>query len=131
MAPTAVRSVVVVEDDATFCKSLTRLLSSHGLCVSSFASAEEFLRGISATSIGCLILDINLPGMSGLELQKHLSNDSWQPIPLIFLTASDEPGGGMRAQAMQRGAYAFFDKPFCSEEFIAAVLAALASINGM
>jgi FixJ family two-component response regulator len=101
--------VSVVDDDESFRAALQRLLKSAGFLVRSFASAEDFLRSGQQHDTGCLIADIRMPGMSGLDLQAKLNADHC-PIPTIFITAHGDER--MRLQAMRGGAVKFLAKPF-------------------
>jgi FixJ family two-component response regulator len=101
--------ISIVDDDESIRKGLGRLFKSVGFDVQCFGSAEEFLNSGDFQGSACLILDLRMPGMDGLELQRRLIADNWQ-IPIVFLTAhSDEHS---RAQAMKAGAIDFVDKPF-------------------
>ena len=101
--------VCVVEDDAPMRESLQNLLRSVGLRVEAFASAQEFLRRTRPDVPGCLVLDVRLPGLSGLELQQRLAAGD-MAMPIIFITGhGDIP---MTVQAMKAGAVAFLTKPF-------------------
>jgi FixJ family two-component response regulator len=99
--------VAVVDDDASFRKAVARLVRLWGFQAGTFASAEEYLR--IATPADCLVLDMHLEGMSGLELQARLSGDQ-RMIPIIFVTAMDDPIA--RGRALERGAVAYLEKPF-------------------
>ena len=101
--------VAVVDDDEPFRAALQRLLKSAGFSVRSFASAEDFLDCGQQHETGCLIADIRMPGMSGLDLQAKL-NAEHCPIPTIFITAHGDEK--MRLQAMRSGAVKFLGKPF-------------------
>ena len=101
--------VAVVEDDASYRLALQRLLKSAGFSVQLFESAEEFLNSGQQHETGCLIADIRMPGMSGLDLQARLTADHC-PIPIIFITAHGDEQ--MRLQAMRGGAVKFLGKPF-------------------
>jgi len=101
--------VAVVEDDAPYRLALQRLLKSAGFSVQLFESAEEFLNSGQQHETGCLIADIRMPGMSGLDLQARLTADHY-PIPIIFITAHGDEQ--MRLQAMRGGAVKFLGKPF-------------------
>jgi FixJ family two-component response regulator len=101
--------VAVVEDDAPYRLALQRLLKSAGFSVQLFESAEEFLNSGQQHETGCLIADIRMPGMSGLDLQARLTADHC-PIPIIFITAHGDEQ--MRLQAMRGGAVKFLGKPF-------------------
>lgn len=104
-----VEVVSVVDDDESFRAALQRLLKSAGIPVRSFASAEDFLKSGQQRETGCLIVDIRMSGMSGLDLQAKLNADHC-PIPTIFITAHDDEK--MRLQAMRGGAVKFLAKPF-------------------
>ena len=104
-----VKVVSIVDDDESFRGALQRLLKSAGFPVRSFASAEEFLKSGQQHDTGCLISDIRMPGMSGLDLQAKLNADHC-PIPTIFITAHGDEK--MRLQAMRGGAVKFLAKPF-------------------
>jgi FixJ family two-component response regulator len=103
------KMVAVVEDDASYRLALQRLLKSAGFSVQLFESAEEFLDSGQQHETGCLIADIRMPGMSGLDLQARLTADHY-PIPIIFITAHGDEQ--MRLQAMRGGAVKFLGKPF-------------------
>jgi FixJ family two-component response regulator len=101
--------VAVVDDDEAFRAALQRLLKSAGCSVRSFASAEEFLDSGQHHETGCLIADIRMPGMSGLDLQAKLNAERC-PIPIIFITAHGDET--LRLQAVRGGAVQFLTKPF-------------------
>jgi FixJ family two-component response regulator len=103
------KMVAVVEDDEAFRAALQRLLKSAGFQVRTFASAEDFLDSGLQHETACLIADIRMPGMSGLDLQAKLNADHC-PIPIIFITAHGDEQ--MRLQAMRGGAVKFLGKPF-------------------
>ena len=114
--------VAVVEDDEAYRAAVLRLLKSAALDVQSFGSAEDFLNSGQQHETGCLIADIRMPGMSGLDLQAKLNADHC-PIPTIFITAHGDEK--MRLQAMRGGAVKFFVKPFDCETLLESVRAAL------
>ena len=103
------RLVAVVDDDESVRSAVHGALKSVGLRARAFGSAEEFLKSGILDETGCLITDLQMPGMSGLELQAKLAQDDCR-IPIIFITAYGEPR--MRAQAIDAGAIQFLDKPF-------------------
>jgi FixJ family two-component response regulator len=110
-----VATVFVVDDDEAVRGSLKLLLKTLGLPVQAYASAQEFLEGFDARRSGCLVLDIRMPGMSGLELQEEL-NTRGAMLPIIFITGhGDVP---MAVEAMQRGAMDFLQKPFRDQELV-------------
>jgi FixJ family two-component response regulator len=114
--------VMIVDDDNSTRKSVRRLMKSFGIAVETFPSAEEFLGSDRLDKTSCLILDVHMPGMNGLELQKRLIA-SGSVIPIIFITAFANDGA--RAQAMRAGAVAYFVKPFDDEELLNCIRAAL------
>ncbi|HUO95910.1 MAG TPA: response regulator FixJ [Steroidobacteraceae bacterium] len=108
-------TVFVVDDDDAVRTSLRLLLKSVGLPVETFAAAQEFLDNFDADRAGCLVLDIRMPGMSGLELQQRL-NEIHAIIPIVFITGhGDVP---MAVEAMQHGAVDFIQKPFRDQDLI-------------
>ena len=118
------KMVAVVEDDESYRAAVRRLLKSAGLPVRSFASAEDFLKSGQQQETGCLIADIQMPGMSGLDLQAKL-NAEHCPIPIIFITAHGDEE--MRLQAMRGGAVKFLAKPFDGAILLESVRVALQS----
>jgi FixJ family two-component response regulator len=116
--------VAIVDDDESVRNALQGLMKSVGLRARAFASAEEFLESREQRRTGCLIADIHMPGMSGLELQTTLNAADCR-IPTIFITAhADEK---IRMRALRAGATEFVSKPFDDEALVASVLAAMAS----
>ncbi|MBK7641628.1 MAG: response regulator transcription factor [Planctomycetes bacterium] len=114
--------VYLVEDDDALRKATTRLLASHGFEVRAFATGEEFLDKYDVAHSGCLLLDLRLPGQSGLELQQTLELRGATP-PIVFLTGhADVPTSVF---AMKRGAIDFLEKPVREEELVAALERAL------
>jgi FixJ family two-component response regulator len=109
MAPTDGPFVAIVDDDELFRRSLERLVRSAGFTVEGFGSAEEFLERGDLDRTACAILDLKLPGMSGLDLQQRLITAP-TPIPVVFASAHDE--AMMQANALRAGAVAFLRKPF-------------------
>lgn len=108
-------TVFVVDDDDAVRTSLRLLLKSVGLPVETFGSAQEFLDAFDAERAGCLVLDIRMPGMSGLELQQRL-NEIHAIVPIVFITGhGDVP---MAVEAMQHGAVDFIQKPFRDQDLI-------------
>jgi FixJ family two-component response regulator len=114
--------IVIVDDDAAVRKAITSLVESAGFESASFGSAEECLGSNRLADSACLILDVRMPGMSGLELQSHLLARD-EVIPIIFISAHGE--NGARAQASQAGAAAFLAKPFGHQELLDAIDSAL------
>jgi FixJ family two-component response regulator len=118
------KMVAIVDDDDLMRTALQGLLKSAGLLAQAFPSAEEFLRSGHQHDTACLITDIRMPGMSGLELQAQLNADRCR-IPTIFITAHGD--AKMRMQAMRAGAVEFLAKPFDDEALLESVRAALES----
>jgi FixJ family two-component response regulator len=118
------KMVAIVDDDDLMRTALQGLLKSAGLLAQAFGSAEEFLRSGHQQDTGCLITDIRMPGMSGLELQAQLNADHYR-IPTIFITAHGD--AKMRMQAMRAGAVEFMAKPFNDEALLESVRAAMES----
>jgi len=115
-------TVFVVDDDAGIRESIAALLATVNLRTELFESPEAFLRSTPPGAHGCLILDVSLPGINGLELQQQLRNAGFR-IPIIFLTAyGDIP---MTVAAMKSGAVEFFTKPFDDQVLIDAIRRAL------
>lgn len=110
--------IAIVDDDPWVRKSLERLIKSEGFRTESFASAEDFIKAGDHEETSCIILDLRLPGMSGLELQHYLATGH-DCIPIIFVSAHDEPE--TRYKAMQAGAIGFFSKPFDDNALVEAV----------
>jgi FixJ family two-component response regulator len=114
--------ISIVDDDESVRDALWGFLRSVGFAVNVFASAEEFFNSDQLGKADCLILDVRMPGMSGIELQRQLVS-SYGKIPVIFITAYEDDG--MRAQALDGGAEAFLIKPFSEESLLNAIHAAL------
>jgi FixJ family two-component response regulator len=114
--------VAIVDDDDLMRSALQGMLKSVGLPSQAFASAEEFLTSGQQHQTACLITDIRMPGMSGLELQAKLNAEHCR-IPTIFITAH----GDTRMQALRAGAVEFLAKPFDDEALLGSVRAALES----
>jgi FixJ family two-component response regulator len=116
--------IAVVDDDASIRRALQGLLRSVGFRAAAFASAEDFLQASQLQDTACLIVDVRMPGMSGLELQRHLATTN-RPIPLIFITAHGDAEA--RARALRAGAVDFLYKPFSEEGLLRAIQSALQS----
>jgi FixJ family two-component response regulator len=114
--------VFVVDDDSSLRDSLRRLITSVGFSVEVFPSAQAFLRARRADAPGCLVLDVRLPGLSGLDLQRELA-DTDAALPIIFLTGhGDIP---MSVRAMKAGAVEFLTKPFREQDLLDAIRSAI------
>jgi FixJ family two-component response regulator len=116
--------VCVVDDDSLIRDSTQRLLRSFGFRAETFASAEEFWNSGYLPETACVILDVRMPGMSGIELQRQLVASRCE-IPVIFITAYEDEG--MRAQALRDGVGALLIKPFSGQALINAINEALTS----
>jgi len=114
--------VAIVDDDAAVRVALEGLLRSAGLSARTFDSAETFIESGQQFQAGCLIADIRMPGMSGLELQGKLNAENCR-IPIVFITAHGD--AQMRMQALRAGAVEFLSKPFNDETLLETVRAAL------
>jgi len=114
--------VFVVDDDSRVREALSSLIASVGLRVIAYGSAAEFLQAGKPDAPACLVLDLQLPGSNGLELQRELADDIGPPI--IFITGHGDIPSSVRA--MKAGAIEFLPKPFGDEELLAAIDAALA-----
>jgi FixJ family two-component response regulator len=114
--------VAVVDDDESVREALQGLLKRAGHPALVFASAEEFLNSGEQQHAGCLIADIRMPGMSGLELQAKLNSEQLR-IPIVFITAHGDEK--MRIQALRTGAVDFLIKPFGKDALLSSVRAAL------
>ena len=114
--------IVIVDDDDSVRTAVHGVLKSVGFKTRSFDSAEEFLASGQQSDTACLITDIRMPGMSGIELQARLAEEN-RRIPIIFITSYGDTK--MRMQAMKAGAFEFLRKPFDDEVLIRSVRAAL------
>jgi FixJ family two-component response regulator len=115
-------AVFIVEDDVSMREALKNLLRSVGLRVETFSTAQEFLSGGRSGAPGCLVLDVRLPGLSGLDLQRQLVQANVQ-IPIIFMTAHGDVR--MSVQAMKAGAVEFLTKPFRDQDLLDAIQQAI------
>jgi FixJ family two-component response regulator len=114
--------VFVVDDDPSVLAALDSLLRSLGLNVQSFASSEEFRQSVRPDVPSCLVLDVRMPGQSGMELQRELAQ-SGEAIPIIFITGHGDIA--MSVRAMKAGAIEFLTKPFRDQDLIDAIYAGL------
>ena len=114
--------VFVIDDDASMRRALSYLLQSAGYKVETHSSAEEFLRREHYDGVGCIILDVRMPGLSGMDLQEKLRGSDYT-MPIIFLTAHGELSMGV--EAMKKGAIDFLTKPCDDEQLLGAVHSAI------
>ena len=117
-----VQKISIVDDDESVREALKSLLKSAGFQVESFASAEEFLNSGQLPDTACLILDVRMPGMSGVELQDRLTA-SHRGLPIVFISAHADDEA--RARALENGAVGFLQKPFSDEALLDAIDAAV------
>jgi FixJ family two-component response regulator len=114
--------ISIVDDDTVVREATSNLIRSHGFAAANFTSAEDFLQSDAVDDTACLILDVQLPGLSGIELQKRLRAQG-RRTPVIFVTAF--PEARLKARAIAGGAVAFLDKPYDAQDLIDCVGAAL------
>jgi FixJ family two-component response regulator len=114
--------ISVIDDDASVRAAANNLLCSHGYLVRTFASAEEFLQSVHLVSSACVIADVQMPAMSGIDLLIHMRAKGY-PAPFIFITAF--PEDSVRARAMKAGAICFLAKPFAGPVLINCIETAL------
>jgi len=117
-----VPTIFVVDDDAAVRSSLAMLLKSVSLAVKTFESASRFLEQLQPEPSGCLVLDIRMPGMSGIELQQQLKQRGC-PLPIIFITGHGDVS--MAVHAMREGAIDFIEKPFRDQDLLDRIYQAL------
>jgi FixJ family two-component response regulator len=114
--------ISVVDDDESIRRTTTFLIESFGFRAASFESAESFLKSVELHDTSCLLVDVQMPGMNGLQLQSELAAAGCG-VPIIFITAYDNED--IRRQAMQAGAAAFLGKPFGDEQLFQTIRSAL------
>jgi two-component system response regulator FixJ len=122
MAVASRKKVLLVEDDDSFREAIGRLLDASDVESASYASAEALLSDAAMTDVACVVSDLKLPGMSGLDLLAKLRTKGEWP-PLILMTAHDEPG--RREEARNRGAVAYLVKPFTLAQLLDAIHSAV------
>ena len=119
--------ISVVDDDRSVVEGVVGLMESVGYAAAGFVSAEDLLKSPQLHCTACLILDVRMPGMGGLELQRRLAAEG-NRTPIIFITANG--GHDASAEALRHGAVAFLRKPFSQESLLEAVRSALAQRGG-
>jgi FixJ family two-component response regulator len=122
MAPPRSIIIAVVDDEPSVRKALVRLFRSAGYEAREFASGQEFLGTLPYYRYGCLVLDLHLPGMSGLDVQLDTAFIE-APLPVVIITAHDQPGA--RQKCLAAGAFAYLCKPFDDKELLQAVADAI------
>jgi FixJ family two-component response regulator len=116
--------IAIIDDDASLCTALVGLVRSLGYRASGFGSAEEFLAANTAGESACIVTDIQMPGLSGIELKQRLAQTGY-PAPVIMITARTEQG--LHERALASGAICVLQKPFAAEALIACLEKALAA----
>ena len=116
--------IAIIDDDRAMREAIKTLVETVGQSTEEFSSAEEFLSSQRAQDSKCLILDVCMPGMSGIELQRRLAKDNCR-IPIIFITAYDSETE--RARAIEAGAIAFLQKPFDEQALFNAIQSTLST----
>ena len=116
--PTRPKMIAVVDDDASMLKGIERLLGAYGIATRVYTSAEAFLDLNATADVDCLLVDVHLGGMSGIELRHHLTASGCK-LPVIFMTAFDDEA--TRLQAQTAGCIAFLHKPFAANLLIGAI----------
>jgi FixJ family two-component response regulator len=119
--------ISVIDDDASVRAAINNLLSSHGYQVHAFSSAEEFLQSAHLNDSSCVIADVQMPAMSGVDLLTHMSAQGYT-APFIFITAF--PDDSVRTRALRAGAIGFLAKPFAGPALINCVETALNRLRG-
>lgn len=114
MAGSARSLIAIVDDDVSFREALAGLIKAFGYGVAAFGSAGDFLRSDATTEAACLVLDVQMPDLSGLELQGQLIAEG-RGLPIIFVTASPDPA--TRLRALEVGALAYLEKP-CDQDVL-------------
>ncbi len=109
------KQIYIVDDDESVCRALKILLVTYEFQVETFNSGEEFLSAVPNTALGCLILDIHMPGLDGWEVQRRLLKSGSQR-PVIIISADKD--GGLQDQALKTGAVGFLQKPFNDQELV-------------
>ena len=126
IAATKIGIIAIVDDDEPLREALGSVLKAAGFSIDLFASAEEFLESPARPAIACLILDVRLPGMSGIELQRRLS-EVGDTVPIIFVTAHGD--ASLRDVLMKAGAAGFLNKPVRSDALLREIRAALQRVR--
>ena len=118
MTPGLANLIGVVDDDVSVRRSLRRLLEAQGFLVTTFASGPELLEYPNPSALACLVLDVRMPDMTGLDIQRHLAAQGVQ-TPIVFISGHDDPK--VQEQAMRAGAAGFLRKPFDEAELVGCI----------
>jgi FixJ family two-component response regulator len=119
--------ISVIDDDASVRTATNNLLSSHGYAIQTFVSADDFLRSARLDDSSCVVADVQMPGMSGLDLLTYVRAQGYA-VPFIFITAF--PDDSVRARALKAGAICFLAKPFAGPALIDCIETALSQQRG-
>ena len=119
--------IFVIDDDPSVCTALTRLLSFEGYIVETYSTAEAFLERQYFDGVACIILDVRMPGLSGMDLQENLIGSDYNNIPIIFLTGHGELDTGIKA--MKKGAVDFLTKPWDNDQLLGTVHRAIEKVR--
>ena len=119
-------TVAIVDDDPSMLRATENLLDAHGFATKGYSSAEEFLGAVPTNQIDCLLLDIHLGGLSGIELRQQLRS-SHPTLPVIFMTALDDDA--VRQQALETGCAACLSKPFTAQQLLDAIEKGCRDVN--
>jgi len=119
--------IAVVDDDESVRRATRRLLRTAGFEAETYASGTDFLEAVQHYTPSCVIVDLHMPGMSGLEVQSRLAVIGFE-IPVLFITAYDDPGA--RDRALQAGAVSYLRKPFTEEALLQAIDSAISGTSG-
>ena len=119
--------IFVIDDDPSVCTALTRLLSFEGYIVETYSTAEAFLERQHFDGVACIILDVRMPGLSGMDLQENLIGSDYNNIPIIFLTGHGELDTGIKA--MKKGAVDFLTKPWDNDQLLGTVHRAVEKVR--
>lgn len=128
MASTGKARIVVIDDDDSFRTATEWLLKAHGFAALGYASGRSFLDAYSGENIDCIISDINMPDMTGLELKKCL-NDLGSAIPVVFVSAQTDPS--LPGRVLECGGAALLQKPFHGQNLVDAVNSAITNASGL
>ncbi len=109
------KQIYIVDDDESVCRSLKLLMGTYGFLVETFPSADKFFSAVPNSALGCLIMDIHMPGLNGWEAQEKLMK-SGSNRPVIIITA--DKNDGLEEQALKAGAVGFLQKPFNDQELV-------------
>ena len=109
------KQIYIVDDDESVCRSLKLLMGTYGFAVETFSSAEKFFSAVPNSALGCLIMDIHMPGLNGWEAQKELIK-SGSNRPVIFISA--DKSSDLKERALKAGAVGFLQKPFNDQELV-------------